>query len=437
MGKRFVVAVLALCIVMCLTACGGTQSADVTPGADSVVNSPAAENEGADAKPYAGQTIRVGVEDGGQYAIFYDELKSQFEEETGATVVFEADDGSLMELVNKTGYFDVLTMDGPTIPQFVENGYLLPLDDYVTDYDLDDFYPSALDTCKWEGKLYTIPYLVHGPVVYYRTDLFEAAGIDHGPTTLEEYLEDSKLLNDPDNGVYGTIIEGKQSEEAVSHLWDKMLQQGADVLDADGNVIFNSEGTINAFEYMMSFYDAGCVPPGSSSYNNGDCQNMFLAGQLAIGVNWPYMWSMCNDPEYSSVVGKVAVVPQPITNACWNWSFGVCADSKNPDLAAEWCKWACNSDNVAALASHFINPAVRASSAEKAVASLTSEEDKAVLDAMNQSLAQATAPVLNTKISEMRQRISLTLNRICSYEATDIPAEVAACDADLKVIVGQ
>ena len=130
-------------------------------------------------------------------------------------------------------------------------------------------------------------------------------------------------------------------------------------------------------------------------------------------------------------------MPQPITNACWNWSFGVSADSANPDLAAEWCKWACNSDNVAKLASDFINPAVRASSAEKAVASLTNEEDAAVLDAMNQSLAQATAPVLNTKISEMRQRISLTLNRICSYEATDIPAEVAACDTDLKGIVGQ
>ncbi|CAB1245188.1 conserved exported protein of unknown function [Ruminococcaceae bacterium BL-6] len=425
--KVFQAVSLALCLAIGLTACGGGGETSSAPG-----------GKADPSKPFAGKTLRVAVEDGGEYALFYQDLKSEFEEKTGATVVFESMEGVVTELINKSSYFDVLTMDGPKIPEYVSNGYLLPLDDRVKDYDLDDFYPSALNTCKWDGKLYTIPYLVHGPVVYYRTDLFEKAGIDHGPATLEEYLEDAKKTNDPKNGIYGTIIEGKQSAtEAVSHLWDKILQQGGGVLDKDGKVIFGSEKTVDAFKYMMSFYDAGCVPPGSSSYDNGDCQNMFLAGQLAIGVNWPYMWSMCKDPKYSKVIGKVAVAPQPVTSACWSWSFGVCAFSKNADLAAEWCKWAGNSDNITKLATTFINPAVRKSSSKKAVESLSDAADKATLEAMNKSLDQAVAPVLNTKITPMRDRMALTLNRICTRTTTDIPGEVAACAEDLKKICGQ
>lgn len=390
---------------------------------------------------FAGQELVIAVEDGGQYAIFYDSIKSEFEEMTGATVTMVGADNEavIAECMSKSGYYDVLTMDGPLIPQYADLGYLLPLDEYVEESELEDFYDAAIESVKWDGQLYCLPYLVHGPVLYYRTDLLEAAGYDHAPETVEEYLEMSKALTDEENGVYGTIIEGKQVSEAVSQLMDKLFQFGGELISSEDptKIAFNSQETIDMFEYVMEFYNSNAIPEGSSSYDNGDVQNMFLQGQLAFACNWPYMWSMVNDEEYSKVIGKVGVAPQPVANAVWSWSFGVSPDSDQIDLAVEWCKWASSSENIARLAETFINPAVRKTSSEIAVAAIDNETDAAALDGMNQSLAQGIAPTLSTNFGELRTRVALTLNRITTGEATDIPAEVETCAAELQEILDE
>lgn len=164
---------------------------------------------------------------------------------------------------------------------------------------------------------------------------------------------------------------------------------------------------------------------------------MFLQGQLAFACNWPYMWKMTKDDSVSKVNGKVGVVAQPVANAVWNWSFGVSPDSKNKELAVEWCKWATSSDVIARLSENFLNPAVRESSAKTAEAAITDEADVEVLKAMNQSLAQGVSPTLSTNFSELRNRVSLSLNRIATKEVTDIPAEVKECAEDLQDILDE
>lgn len=390
---------------------------------------------------FSGQSLTIAVEDGGEYALWYESIKSEFEEKTGATVKLEgaANEAVLSEAMAKSGYYDVITVDGPLIPQWASLGYLLPLDEYMEQSELDDFYEAALNSVKWDGKLYCMPYLVHGPVMYYRKDLLEQAGFDHAPETVDEYLEMAKALTDKSNDVYGTIIEGNQEGEPVSQLMDKVSQFGGELISSKdpAKIAFDSPEVVEAFEYMMKFYDEGAVPEGSSGYNNGDVQNMFLQGQLALACNWPYMWKMTKDSAASKVVGKVGVAAQPAANAVWNWSFGISPDSENIDLAVEWCKWATSSEVIARLSQDFINPAVRKTSSEAAEKAITDEDDKAALSAMNKSLDQGVAPTLSTNFSELRQRVSLTLNRITSKEAKDIKAEVSECAKDLQKILDE
>lgn len=235
---------------------------------------------------FAGQTLTVSVEDGGEYAVWYESIKDEFEKETGATVNLEgaSNEAVLSEAMTKSGYYDVLTVDGPLIPQWASLGYLMPLDEYMEEEELNDFYDAALNSVKWDGKLYCMPYLVHGPVLYYRTDLLEAAGYDHAPATVEEYFEMSKAMTDEASGVYGTIIEGKQEAEPVSQLMDKLFQFGGELISSEDptKIAFNSQETVDTFEYIMKFYDEGAVPQESSGYNNGDVQNMFLQGSLHL-----------------------------------------------------------------------------------------------------------------------------------------------------------
>lgn len=283
--KMFSVLVCTGMAASLLTGCGGSDSEG--------------KSEESGEGKFAGQTLTVSVEDGGEYALWYESIKDEFEKETGATVNLEgaSNEAVLSEAMAKSGYYDVLTVDGPLIPQWASLGYLMPLDEYMEEEELNDFYDAALNSVKWDDQLYCMPYLVHGPVLYYRTDLLEEAGFDHAPSTVEEYFEMSKAMTDEENGVYGTIIEGKQEAEPVSELMDKLFQFGGELISSEdpSKIAFHSQETVNTFEYIMKFYDEGAVPQESSGYNNGDVQNMFLQGQLAFACNWPYMWKMTKD----------------------------------------------------------------------------------------------------------------------------------------------
>ena len=56
------------------------------------------------------------------------------------------------------------------------------LDDFVAadNYDLSVYYPVAVDSCRYEGKMYGIPWIVHpGRIgLYYNQTAFEEAGMD-------------------------------------------------------------------------------------------------------------------------------------------------------------------------------------------------------------------------------------------------------------------
>ena len=64
--------------------------------------------------------------------------------------------------------------------EFIQNGWVEPLDDYVNDssiadpnLDLDDFIPSQIEVMQVDGKLYGLPWKPDVMVYYYRKDWFE------------------------------------------------------------------------------------------------------------------------------------------------------------------------------------------------------------------------------------------------------------------------
>lgn len=396
----------------------------------------------AEAKPYEGVTLRVGGEEGGPYTLWYKEHVAEFTAKTGINVeiieVPELTNTFTIESMSGSGYFDLINMDGPVIPEFAENGWLEPLDEYFEAGYLDDFFSSAIDAVSYKGSVYALPYLVHGPVIYYRTDLFEAAGLPGAPTTVEEYREYAKKLNNPDAGVYGTIIEGRQGGEPVSQLHDKIYQFGGDVLSSDGQVAFDSQQVVDMFNWILALQweDKSC-PEAGVNYHNGDVQNMFLQGNVAMVCNWPYMWSMTKDPETSKVVGNVAVAAQPITNALWSWSYAIHSDSKNKEAAFEFLKWTVESANLGKMGAEFCNPVTRISSVDAALSAITDESDINTFKAMTKMLEQGKAPTLTTNYSAIRSRIGETLNKIVSLAVSDVEAEVKACAEDLRALVAE
>jgi multiple sugar transport system substrate-binding protein len=64
--------------------------------------------------------------------------------------------------------------------QFAARGVLEPLERYTDRseaFELDDFYPQAVDAFRWDGEITCLPQNISSLVVYYNRDLFERFGV--------------------------------------------------------------------------------------------------------------------------------------------------------------------------------------------------------------------------------------------------------------------
>ncbi len=71
-----------------------------------------------------------------------------------------------------------MTIGTYEVPIWAERGWLEPLDSLPDDYNEDDLLASVRDGLSLDGTLHALPFYAESSMMYYRTDLFEQAGIE-------------------------------------------------------------------------------------------------------------------------------------------------------------------------------------------------------------------------------------------------------------------
>ncbi|WP_308415509.1 ABC transporter substrate-binding protein [Sporanaerobium hydrogeniformans] len=82
---------------------------------------------------------------------------------------------------------------GSFVKPYIDAGYLLPIDEYLTEDTKSKILDGMLENCMYNGKTYTLPTITFLANLYCNTEMFEKAGAEY-PTTWEELLEASKKL---------------------------------------------------------------------------------------------------------------------------------------------------------------------------------------------------------------------------------------------------
>ncbi|OQY34405.1 MAG: hypothetical protein B6I38_02410 [Anaerolineaceae bacterium 4572_5.1] len=288
-----------------------------------------------------------------QYVAGFRYLIPLFEEETGIKITM--DELGYVDLyakltadfVGETASYDLMTMDIVWSGEYAENGYTLPLNDFMErdadELNMDDILDVMWTQGEWEGQYMAFPLGGYANVLNYRKDVFEEAGIEP-PTTQEEMLAAAMELNDPDNEFYGIAMLGGGVAGAQDYMvW--VQQHGGTLLDADGNVKINTAKNVEILEFFGSLFDYG--PPGSTGYWWGDRETAFRDGNVAMMEGWSIARNDYDDAEQSSIVGKVAIVAAPVAEGVdaavgfGGWGIGINADSDpvKQEAAWEFIKW--------------------------------------------------------------------------------------------------
>lgn len=354
---------------------------------------------------YEGQTLDVVLNAsffaraGGEQVL--NEGKAMFEEMTGATVNYiplpenQMYDQVRLEMSVNSGAYDMMHTGAGGAKDYGLDGFLIPL---PMPPDADDFFQGDLQQYMVGDILYGIPMIADTNILYWRTDLFEAAGLDPNdpPQTYDELREYALLLTEDVNGnrpgdaefdpnniaVYGLGFKGVAGLASSWEWYNYLYAFGGDLMDDEFNITIDSPEAVASLEWVVDNYrELGIYPPDTPTFDYTEFHTLFIQGRMAMAINWPYMWSLAQDPEQSQVVGNVAIGQKPMQVAhggnIGGWSWNVFTMSDTPELATAFAKWMSSPDIALAWARLDSRAPVRFS-----VADIMAEEDPVLFGAI-------------------------------------------------------
>jgi len=292
----------------------------------------------------SGQTVNINYierDTNGVFAGFVADFNAQ---NKGVHVTYNsnapADTGQLLTLLTtmlraRSSAYDVFPMDIIWPPEFGANGWTVPLDAKWPASDQANYLPGPLAGCKYNGKLWAAPYRTDAGLIYYRTDIIKTA-----PTTWAEMTSMAKA-NSPSKAKYGYVWQGAQYEGLVCNFTEVLYGYGGSVLDPTNpkSVTVNSPEGVAALTLMTSWV-GGISPSAITTYKEQDTLSSWQNGDAVFARNWPYQFSLSNDPASSKVVSKFEVHNMLYGgsnstghSSLGGWQYGINAFSKNPDAA--------------------------------------------------------------------------------------------------------
>ncbi|MDP4572726.1 sugar ABC transporter substrate-binding protein [Pseudomonas sp. LPH60] len=261
------------------------------------------------------------------------------------------------DIATQGGQFDVLTIGMYEAALWGAKGWLQAMQDLPAAYDLDDVFPSVREGLSVKGTLYALPFYAESSMTYYRTDLFQAAGLSMPERpTWEQIGAFAARLNKPEQEQYGLCLRGKAGwGENMALITTLANSYGARWFDEQWQPEFSGPEWKNALSfYVDNMKKSG--PPGASSNGFNENLALFNSGKCAIWVDASVAGSFVIDQSQSKVAQQVGFTyaPHQVTDkgSAWlySWSLAIPASSKAKDAAKTFTTWATSKEYAALVA---------------------------------------------------------------------------------------
>lgn len=321
-----------------LAACGGSGGGEA--------------EEPADVGSITGQTVRVWFMEGSISDEAIAHLEEAFKEahpENSLVVEIQPWDGIdaklQTSLASASESPDLVETGNTNSSIYTSIGAFAPLDDIYEDLGGDDLIQSFVEAGRWDDQLLAVPLYAGARAIFYRQDLFEAAGIGE-PTTLDELADAVIALGEANpedtpgfSGMYLAAVDihgcgslmfagGGSWAEQSGDAWEEKLSDPATKASLERITRIFAEGTAYAQDS-----DAG-QKAFEKYFNEGSVGLLVGTGNIGVKIDQA-LW----DED------KVAVMPIPSDTAgevgqtfAGGSNISLSANAQNPELGREALK---------------------------------------------------------------------------------------------------
>ena len=300
--------------------------------------------------------------------VVMEEFSGRFTEQTGIELEFVVlPENELRQRVTQdvalgAGQYDIVTIGTYDTPFWAQNGWIRPLDPFFAGldedrrraYDREDILLPIRSALSAAGQLYALPFYGESSMIYYRTDLFEAAGLRMPEEpTWEEIYDFAVRLHDPASDVYGIVSRGLPGWGQNMAVFGTVINAfGARWFDTEWNPTFDEPEMREAWEfYKRILDDAGQPNPTTDGYT--EVLALMQSGRGAIYYDATVSAGSL-DAADSAVRGRIGYARAPTqrkanTGWLWAWSLALSTAADHPEEAFQFITWATSREYIAMI----------------------------------------------------------------------------------------
>lgn len=240
---------------------------------------------------------------------------------------------------------DVLTVDGPNIAAYAENGIIQPLAE-LTEEEKRVYLESIIEQGTYNDKLYALGAMESSVGLYYNKDILEQAGIEvpeaNHPWTFSEFLEIMEKVKPITNelGGYPIDMTFPVGEATIYYYAPFFWSNGGDFVSEDGlsvNGVFNSKENLETVNMFKRILDNKYMSPVQIT-------DLFESGRAAFKFDgaWEVNTIYNNYPDIN-----LGVAPYVVSDN-WDggrytptgsWAFAASSETEHLEGATKLVQW--------------------------------------------------------------------------------------------------
>ncbi len=197
------------------------------------------------------------------------------------------------------------------------------------------------------GKLVAMPWFGDYGILYYRTDLLKKYGYKAPPTTWNDLFKMAKKIQDGEQktnpNFAGFVFQGNSYEGLTCNSLEWIASAGGGHFVDGGKASINNAKAATILDALRNQVGK-TTPRGVTSYQEGETEHSFDAGDAAFARNWPYQYGI-GATAGSKVKGKFSVTVLPHgasgkpVGTVGGWQLAVSKYSKHKDAAIEFVRY--------------------------------------------------------------------------------------------------
>lgn len=243
---------------------------------------------------------------------------------------------------------------------FIFSDALLDVSDIAEELaeEYGGWYDLGREACVVDGVWRALPRAYTAQAINYRTDVFEAAGVEI-PTTYDELLNVSTIIFEQGLPPAGFTMNQAGPNDSANFAYSLLWSFGGAEVDEDGTTVaINSDATRAALEYMVEL--ARVSAPDITAFDEGGNNRAFLGGEISMTQNatsiyWTALRDAYEVEEGVRLSDSMAHFPYP-SGPAGRQEFvqmnpiSILASTENPDASKAFLRYLMAEPQLAPLA---------------------------------------------------------------------------------------